>query len=465
MTRIKKIQEENEFLKKENDFLKKIIENDSATEFPESILSLKNFGSLSAFESDFIFGFWEYDSRDQCFILDDILKNFFALEYNILDLDTFRTFIPPEERNETINTLFQAIENKISAIRFEQTIINPADSQTYVILLSLNNTFDKTGDIVRTEGSMINISELLKSYKQTRARIGNEKYIQDYSKRMNSVITEGEAVDFLLRELSKFRPAERIYLLCRKDNRYLIHSAEPDGDTGEKRRYSYSVSKENVYVNKEKLTSEGFIVKSPDFEEGKFYRLNTWLHQNAETLLILPAISGDEKFSFAVVDITPFAATLTSPDIITYHAMMNIFEGTIKRLEEETEHHRREMQYQLLVEQTPHMLWQMLPDGKLLFVNKNFAEYFDVPIHNLKGKNFFTFLTENQKKQYESELALADVNKPERNFNLKALSPGGVKNTFRIATHSIFHATGKLLLINIIAEDIPDPDAAVKEKQ
>jgi|GEM_PF-3860229 len=433
-------------LEEENRLLKKLIENHINIDRIDEVVSMRYSPRLSRTEEDFILGCWEYDRADQIFIVDDVLKNFLKLESNVMTLDFYREMIPEGERDEVIDTILLSFENKITSLKFENRIINHATGFSYSTLTLMNNFYDENKDTVKSEGFVINITALLIGYQHSRAKLSNEKYIDNVAVMLNSYISQDRVINFTLKELKRYRPSRHVNLIQDDGGVVTVYTA---GSGMEGQFYSVKAEEREINIDWDLLEKEGFQIINID-ENGEFFSSNDWIDEDNKTLIVIPGRIDRHVKRVAFIDVTFFFDTVTTSDILTYQAIVHIFEGTLKRIEEEFLFHQNELQQKILMEETPNLMCQIDIDGNLKFINRNFSEHFSIALNDIHYHNFFEIMDSESASLFKSGINDLTPESPEITLGLTFIMEN-YKTPMQSAMHGIFNEHNDLVIINITA--------------
>ncbi len=433
-------------LREENDLLKKLIENQINIDRIDEVISIKDSHKFSKPADEFILGCWEYDRREQIFIVDDILKSFFRLETNIMELDFYRDMIPEKERDEIIDTILLSFDNSIRSLKFENTIVNPATGYSYYTLTLMNNYYDNENNMIKSEGFLINITDLIIHYQHSRAKLSNEKYIGNIAAKLNGFISKDRTINFTLNELKRYRPSKNVYLMEECSGQCTLHSTTGEPES---RFYSIKLNESNFNLDWKKFDHGNYMTLDSDADP-EFFSHNSWIENENRILLIIPGRIDRHVRRAAVIDVTLFFDTVTASDILTYKAIVHIFEGTLKRIEEEFIFHQNELQQKILMEETPHLMCQIDTDGKIKFINRNFSERFEIPINDIHSFNFFDLLSEEEKEKFLTLISELTPSSPESSSKIRFTVKGQDKK-LRLTNHAVFNNNGDIVLVNITA--------------
>jgi PAS domain S-box-containing protein len=92
-----------------------------------------------------------------------------------------------------------------------------------------------------------------------------------------------------------------------------------------------------------------------------------------------------------------------------YQTVSSIVTGSLKRIAYENRIRDRKERYELIIENTTHLLFQTLPDGIITFANRRFAEFFGAAPSDLNGRPIKEIAPQDQESVSSLLNRLSDI--------------------------------------------------------
>jgi PAS domain S-box-containing protein len=288
-------------------------------------------------------------------------------------------------------------------------------------------------------------------------RLSNEKYISSLSRKLNSLADEKSVLKTVLQDLSLKSGASYIYYIQLDHSSCIISSIVSTTQKGSEDIFSfqeYSSSKVDLNISLEDLYDIGSLTLSK--REGEyFFSRNTWINPDIKSVLLIPVIVQNEILGIIVIDVSGRETDVSPVDIMLYQTVSSIVTGSLKRIAYENRIRDRKERYELIIENTTHILFQILPDGTITFANRRFAEFFGTVSSELNGRRITDIASRDHASlsslinnitglsgPYESEIPISDYSNNER--------------IIRLFVNPVMSESGNLLLINFLGEDITE---------
>jgi PAS domain S-box-containing protein len=282
----------------------------------------------------------------------------------------------------------------------------------------------------------------------------NEKYISNISRRLNSQINEREVVHIVLTELSWRCGSNTAYYIKPGDFFHNITSVTIKNESSPVFT-EITIPLDELSIDKTDLFETGFSLFQKADNPGNFFGRNIWINSSTESLLIFPVIIMNEVTGIIALDITGKENELTAVDLMIYQTVSSIITGSLKRISSESENKIKKEQYELIIENTPHILFQLSPGGIIKFSNRKFSEFLNVEHNKLAGKSIFQFIDHDEIKPLKNALSALTPENYNGSIELIA-SPSGTPRLINLDFSAIFSETGKMTIINFLGEDITD---------
>jgi PAS domain S-box-containing protein len=300
----------------------------------------------------------------------------------------------------------------------------------------------------------IDKNELLNINSAANRNLYNEKYISNISRKLNAQVNEREVINIVLMELS-WRSGSKTAYYIRPENSYntittLSINNEKTPVFSEK-----IIQPGELSINKEDLYETGFSILQKADNTDNFFRKNLWIKPEVESILIFPVIVMNEIVGILVMDITGKENELTAVDLMIYQTVSSIITGSLKRISSETENKIKKEQYELIIENTPHILFQLSPDGTIKFSNRKFSEYLKVEHNDLVDKSIFHFIDNAEIKPLKKALSELTPEKYYGSIEL-IITTSGTPRLINLDFSALFNESGKMTITNFMGEDITD---------
>ncbi|MCP4396026.1 MAG: response regulator, partial [bacterium] len=120
--------------------------------------------------------------------------------------------------------------------------------------------------------------------------------------------------------------------------------------------------------------------------------------------------------------------------------------------------------YQAIVEDIPAMICRFLPDGKLTFLNNEYARYFQGNTQEMVGQNFFHHLPEDERELVQIHFSSLSLKKPLITYTQELQAQGGHSYWQQWTGRALFNEQGKLTEYQALGRDISDEIRAQEEK-
>lgn len=137
------------------------------------------------------------------------------------------------------------------------------------------------------------------------------------------------------------------------------------------------------------------------------------------------------------------------------NSLSSITNPSYKQTANEKEIRLKKEQYELIIENTPHLLFQLLHDGKITFSNKKFSLFLNTNQNKLIGNFIFDFIDKSEIKQLKK--ALYSLTKDNTSGNVEILTKSsGIPRLIKLDFYAVFNEDDKITLINFMGEDITE---------
>jgi len=288
-------------------------------------------------------------------------------------------------------------------------------------------------------------------------RLSNEKYISSLSRKLNSLADEKSVLKTVLQDLSLKSGARYIYYIQLDQSSCIISSIVSTAKKGGEEIFSfqeYSSSKGDLNISLEDLYYIGSLTLKK--HEGEhFFSRNSWINPDIKCVLLIPVIVQNEILGVIIIDITGRETDVSPVDIMLYQTVSSIVTGSLKRIAYENRIRDRKERYELIIENTTHLLFQTLPDGTITFANRRFAEFFGAEPSEINGRQITEVASRNygtvshfiksltgKYGAFESEITITDC--------------GNNNRIIRLSVNPVLSESGNILLINFLGEDITE---------
>jgi PAS domain S-box-containing protein len=139
---------------------------------------------------------------------------------------------------------------------------------------------------------------------------------------------------------------------------------------------------------------------------------------------------------------------------ISNQTAMVILREATQQAQAEQELRFQEELYHRIVEDMPALVCRFLPDGTLTFVNQLYCQYFNLPKEELEGKNFFTFIPEEEQEGVRRHYASLDQQNPVVTYTHQVKAPDGSLRWQRWTDRALFDDLGRAVEYQSIGTDI-----------
>ncbi|GEM_PF-842847 len=292
---------------------------------------------------------------------------------------------------------------------------------------------------------------------QTAERLSNEKYISALSRKLNSLADEKSVLKTVLQDLSIKSSARYIYYIQLDESSCIISSIVSKGIADYEDIFSFqefSSSRSDLNIRLDDLYDIGSLTLNRKPGE-MFFSTNRWVSPDIKSALLIPVIVQNEILGIIIIDTSGNESGITPVDIMLYQTVSSIVTGSLKRIAYENRIRDRKERYELIIENTTHLLFQTLPDGTVTFANRRFAEFFGTSPSELNGRPINEFALRDKGSvlslmnrlssisgAFESEISITDYHNSER--------------IIRLSVNPVLSESGNILLFNFLGEDITE---------
>ena len=119
-----------------------------------------------------------------------------------------------------------------------------------------------------------------------------------------------------------------------------------------------------------------------------------------------------------------------------------------------------EEQYRSLVEDMPVLFCRFLPDGTVIFANKNLCDYFGCKRESLNGQNLFHFIPEENHQELRSRFASLTKGNPAATYECQVIVPDGSRRWQRRTDRALFDEAGDLKEYQCLGLDVTEQKRA-----
>jgi PAS domain S-box-containing protein len=298
------------------------------------------------------------------------------------------------------------------------------------------------------------INEIKKLKLSASRDLKNEKYISSLSKSLNVKVTERDVLNTVLREIYWRSDSRAIYYIQPGETIHSITSITFNVNDENAPFYSSNViPSKNLFIDTEKLYDTGFSIFLKNGNSRDFFIKNNWLNPSTESLLLIPVILKDEVAGIIAIDITGKENKVSAADLMIYQTVSGIISGSLKRITQENEVRLKKEQYELIIENTSHLLFQVLQDGEIIFSNQKFLEFLNIKREELINKPVFDYI--DYPEQLKKVLTEISVHNSSGSIEITTGFTGSAR-IVKLDFNAVFNETGNILLINFMGEDITD---------
>jgi PAS domain S-box-containing protein len=119
-----------------------------------------------------------------------------------------------------------------------------------------------------------------------------------------------------------------------------------------------------------------------------------------------------------------------------------------------------EEQYRSLVEDMPVLFCRFLPDGTVIFANKNLSDYFGHKKESLNGQNLFHFIPEENRQELQSRFRSLTQENPVVTYECQVIVPDGGRRWQRRTDRALFDEAGHLKEYQCLGLDVTEQKRA-----
>ncbi len=284
----------------------------------------------------------------------------------------------------------------------------------------------------------------------------NEKYFSTLSRNLYAQVNEREVVKIVLNELS-IRSGSMITHYIRINDTDLFISTLTKNINNEAEDFfsENSITSNEMHINLQKLISNGYSLFRRKESSESFFSANKWIAPTTESILLIPLIIMDELIGITALDISGTESDFTSVDLMIYQTISSIITGSLKRIAHESDIILKKEQYELIIENTTHILFQLLPDGKIIFSNRRFSEFLKVNQDDIIGKSIFDFIDSDEITNLKNAIYNLTPDEIYGSVELFTASSGTAR-LIQLDFNAVFNDSGRIVLINFMGDDITD---------
>ncbi len=121
-----------------------------------------------------------------------------------------------------------------------------------------------------------------------------------------------------------------------------------------------------------------------------------------------------------------------------------------------------EERYRAVVEDTPIMICNFLPDYTITFVNRAYCHFFNKTQEELTGSSFLHLIPEGDRQRVTANLTALSVAAPTISHEHKVIAPDGSIKWQRWSNRALFNSDGNLIAFHAVGEDITPRKEAEK---
>mgnify|MGYP001273113744 CR=1 FL=1 len=299
-------------------------------------------------------------------------------------------------------------------------------------------------------------SELFNINSAASRNLNNEKYISNLSRNLNTQVNEREVVKIVLQELSWRSGSKTAYYIQLNETSYFISSLTKNNLNESSPFFTeITIPLNALFIDKKALYDTGFSLLQKKNNTENFFEKNKWLESTIESLLIFPVIVKNKIIGIIALDFSGMEHLLTAVDLMIYQTISSIITGLLKRISYESDIKQKKEQYELIIENTPHQLFQLLPGGKIIFANKSFSEFLRMKHDDLTGMSIYDFIDIDEVKHLEAVLETLTRRNPSGNAELITTASGDTR-LIKLDFNAVFNESDKIVFINFMGEDITE---------
>lgn len=299
---------------------------------------------------------------------------------------------------------------------------------------------------------------------QAAERLTNEKYISALSRKLNSLADEKSVLKTVLQDLSSNSGARYLYYMQLDESSCIISSIVSQEEESDEVLFSfqeYSSSRSDIHINLEDLYDLGSLILRRKAHE-LFFSSNPWISPDVESAMFIPVIVQNEILGIIIIDTTGREKNITAVEIMLYQTVSSIVTGSLKRIAYENRIRDRKERYELIIENTTHLLFQTLPDGTITFTNRRFAEFFGTIPSELNGRQI-TSIAESDSETLASLIARLPGASGALESEISISDHNSNKRIIRLSVNPVTSESGNLLLVNFLGEDITEKKSLENE--
>jgi len=115
-----------------------------------------------------------------------------------------------------------------------------------------------------------------------------------------------------------------------------------------------------------------------------------------------------------------------------------------------------EERFRGIVEDTPVLINQFLPDSKTVFVNKAYCDFFEKSFDELVGHSFLSHIPEKYREAIMSRIKSLNIDKPVLSQEHQVILPNGKTGWQRWTNRAVFNSQGQTIAYQSVGEDITE---------
>lgn len=261
-------------------------------------------------------------------------------------------------------------------------------------------------------------------------------------------------------DVDAFVYPEQIVLYLAQQLR-MLDKIKVTGEPLRKLSWSMVVKKGNTEVRT--LLNKGIdkIKKSGEYE--RIY--NKWWGKNF--------LGGYSKFEVFIIVF--FAVIVAIGIVLSISLFLHTYKLRLSKtaLEKEILHRQHaetalresEKHYRAIAEDIPVLICRFMPDGKIVYVNEAYCEYFHRKSEELVGQTFSSLIPEDDRKMVMTNLSMCTVKSPTHSHEHRVIAPDGKICWHQWTNRAMFDEKEELTAYQAIGEDITDRKQAEIELQ
>lgn len=178
----------------------------------------------------------------------------------------------------------------------------------------------------------------------------------------------------------------------------------------------------------------------------------------------------DQKESFYQREATLFVSDESNPQTVKLHLLVSTIPLVISKedfvlvcienisqlKEAEDKLKLSEQKYRSIVEDQIEMICRFLPDGTLTYVNKSYADYFNLSINDLVGKNFLNLMPESEREKAKKHLTSFSRKKNIATMEHKVYGESDQIHWHQWTDRAFYDDDGNLIKFQSVGRDITD---------